>query len=653
MEPVVSLNTAPKQLVEAEESVASINFSLSAPPPPTGLTVSLKASNLADFSLGKAQVTGGTITLEPALQRTLQQALDGTREADVPGATIAIISPAGSWFGTSGVANIQTRAPLKADDRFQIGSITKTFVATTVLQLVQEGKLSLDDKLTKLLPDRVTKNIPNAANITLKQLLQHTSGIADYTDVLFTQAATNPGVFLQEWQPEELVGLINGVPPLVNPGEAWRYSSTNFILAGLIIEETTGKTIGREIRDRILTPLGLKNTFFATEETVTGGVVSGYWDFDRDGRLNDITGASLSWAGAAGAMVSNTQDLDTFARNLFKGNLLKPEILAQMLTTVPTNEPDNYSSYGLGVGTIESTNRLWYIHRGQTLGYRSNMWYEPKEDLTYIELINGFSRDNLSRDVLRPYREGIVDKVFNFTITSQNAEIRLPVTQDNIVEGTEMAIFSLESGTGYSVNSQAQSGEFTISEVRNPPPLPILVPITITSSTTKLVENQGSILKLDFTVEGGSVPVGGVPIRLTGDRAQILLEFLAGEIEFESPTETEFEFIESLLQADGVTVGAVSPDFSSFDLILTKPTASLSFKVFDDIFEEGTETFTYKLETEKKVTEDFYFYAPKDQADSVTFSISDGVPAGIGPKVGITANQTALYDTKSILTNYT
>jgi CubicO group peptidase (beta-lactamase class C family) len=464
MEPVISLKTQPQQLIETEESIASIKFDLSAPPPPTGLTVSLKATNLADFSLGKAQVTGGTITLEPALQRTLQQALDGTREADVPGATIAIVSPAGSWFGASGVANIQTRTPLKVSDRFQIGSITKTFVATTVLQLVQEGKLRLDDKLPQLLPDRVTKNVPNAANITLKQLLQHTSGIADYTDVLFTQAATNPGVFLQEWQPEEVVGLINGVPPLVNPGEGWRYSSTNFVLAGLIVEATTGKTIGREIRDRILTPLNLKNTFYATEEMIPGGVVSGYWDFDRDGRLNDITGASLSWAGAAGAMVSNTQDLDTFARNLFKGNLLKPEILAQMLETVPTNEPDNYSSYGLGVGTIESTNRLWYIHRGQTLGYRSNMWYEPKEDLSYIELINGFSRDNLSRDVLRPYREGIVDEVFNFTITSQNAEIRLPVTKDNVVEGTETATFSLEPGTGYGVNSQARSGQFIITD---------------------------------------------------------------------------------------------------------------------------------------------------------------------------------------------
>jgi CubicO group peptidase (beta-lactamase class C family) len=262
MEPVVSLKAQPKQLVEIEESIASINFSLSTPPPPTGLTVSLKATNLADFSLGKAQVIGGQITLEPALQQILQQALDGTREADVPGASIAIVSPAGSWFGASGVANTQTRTPLKADDRFQIGIITKTFVATTVLQLVQEGKLRLDDKLTQLLPDRVTKNVPNAANITLRQLLQHTSGIADYTDVLFTQAATNPGVFLQEWQPEELVGLINGVPPLVNPGEAWRYSSTNFVLVGLIVEATTDRSIGREIRDRILTPLGIDSTFF-------------------------------------------------------------------------------------------------------------------------------------------------------------------------------------------------------------------------------------------------------------------------------------------------------------------------------------------------------------------------------------------------------
>lgn len=473
MKPKVSFTTKPELLIESEETVALFNFSLSEPPPETGIVVNINVTNLSEFNLSQAQVEGGKITLEEEFEQQLQNALDGTRAAEIPGAAVAIVSPFGSWFGASGVANLENNTPLQPSDRFQIGSITKTFVATTALQLVEEGKLNLEDTLTTWLPESLTADIPNSEEITLKQLLQHTSGIADYVDVLFTQAATNPTVFLANWQPEQLVDLIDGVEPLFEPGESWIYSNTNFILAGLVIEAATGNNIAREIRDRIITPLNLNNTFFAEEEEIPGGFVSGYWDFDQNGTLNNITGASLSWAWTAGAMVSNTQDLDTFARNLFKGDLLEPQTLEQMLDTTPAIDSDNYSSYGLGVGTIESSNRFWYIHRGQTLGYRSNMWYSPQEDLTYIELINGFSRDNLVRDILPSFRQGIADSNFNFTITEQNAQISLPVANDGETEGEETATFTIEAGEGYEVNPDAQTGTFTIVDTSKVKPEPI------------------------------------------------------------------------------------------------------------------------------------------------------------------------------------
>ena len=367
------------------------------------------------------------------------------------------------------MANLEDNTPLQPSDRFQIGSITKTFVATVVMQLVEEDKLSLGDTLTTWLPESVTADIPNAEDITLENLLQHTSGVADYVDVLFNQAATNPAVFLAEWEPEELLDFIDDVEPSFAPGESWRYSNTNFILAGLIVEAATENNIASEIRDRILTPLNLENTFFAEEEEVPGGYVSGYWDFDQNGTLDNITAANLSWTWATGAMVSNTEDLDTFARSLFKGDLLEPETLEQMLDTTPAIDNNNYSSYGLGVGTIESPNRFWYIHRGQTLGYRSNMWYSPQDDLTYIELINGFSDDNLVRDLLPPFREGIADDTFNFTITEQNAQISLPVLNDGEIEGEETATFTVEPGEGYEVNEEANSGTFTIVDTGDEP----------------------------------------------------------------------------------------------------------------------------------------------------------------------------------------
>ncbi|WP_228059944.1 serine hydrolase [Plectonema radiosum] len=564
MNPQVSFTTEPELLIEEEETVSLLNFNLSEPPTETGTVVNINAPNLSEFNLTKTQVEGGEITLEPELQQQLQDALNGTRVEDVPGAAVAIVSPFGSWFGASGVASIENNTPLQPDDRFQIGSITKTFVATTVMQLVEEGKLNLDDTLTTWLPESITADIPSAEEITLEQLLQHTSGIADYVDVLFNQAATNPGVFLTDWQPEELVDLIDSEEPLFAPGESWQYSNTNFILAGLIVEAVTGNNIAAEIRTRILEPLNLENTFFAEEEEIPGGYVSGYWDFDQNGTLNNITSANLSWTWATGAMVSNTQDLDTFARSLFKGDLLEPETLKQMLDTTPAIDSNNYSSYGLGVGTIESPNRFWYIHRGQTLGYRSNMWYSPQDDLTYIELINGFSTDNLVRDLLPPFRQGIADDNFNFTITEQNAQISLPVLNDGEVEGEETATFTVEAGEGYEVNPDANSGTFTIVDTadENSGIEPI---VSFSTEPELLIESQETASLLNFSLSEPPSSLGTTITVNTPNLSEFNLNSIqtqGGEINLNNDIQSQLEtaLAEKIIaQVPGATIAITSP----------------------------------------------------------------------------------------------
>lgn len=242
----------------------------------------------------------------------LQTALDTNRPAEVPGAVAAILTPEGEWFGASGVANVAENRPLRPDDRFEAGSITKTFVAATLLQLVENGQISLNDTLTTWLTTSLTDPIPNASEITIKQLLNHTSGIADYLDIFTARAVTNPTLFLQEWEPEQLVGFVNGVEPFFAPGTDWRYSNTNYILAGEVIESVTGNGYGQEIRDRILNPLGLDNTFVFGEEEIPGGYISSYWDFNRDGVLDDLSITNLSWASAAGSIISNAEDLADF-----------------------------------------------------------------------------------------------------------------------------------------------------------------------------------------------------------------------------------------------------------------------------------------------------------------------------------------------------
>jgi D-alanyl-D-alanine carboxypeptidase len=173
----------------------------------------------------------------------------------------------------------------------------------------------------------------------------------------------------------------------------------------MIVESATQSNLASEIRSRIIEPLDLEDTFFADEEEIPGGFVSGYWDFDNDGTLNDISIANMSWAWSAGAMVSNSQDLIRFIEALLvKDKLLETETLTQMLTFVNSILSDSYDAYGLGIGRLESPGRLWYGHRGLTLGYRSNVFYSPIEDIFYVELINTRTNQNISNPIFAVWR---------------------------------------------------------------------------------------------------------------------------------------------------------------------------------------------------------------------------------------------------------
>ncbi|WP_413160460.1 serine hydrolase domain-containing protein [Capilliphycus salinus ALCB114379] len=375
-----------------------------------GLTETVKSASLVEdisenpFLLEVVNSSSFENTVSDQLDEQLNLIFDETTD-DIPGAFLAIISPRGTWLGTSGFSSLENQTPLTNEDRFQIGSITKTFVATVVLQLVEEGTLTLEDTLDEWLSSEVLENIPNSEQITIRQLLNHTSGIVDYSLPLFFQAQNNPGVFLREWQPEELLTFIANQNAYFSPGESWEYSNTNVILLGLIVEAVTGSNIAAEIRSRILEPLGLNNTFFAEEEPIPGGYVNAYWDFDGDGSFNNVSQANLSWAWAAGAMVSNPTDMARFIAGLLSGKLLETESLAEMLTVVEATNSENYDAYGLGIGALESPLRQWYGHRGLTLAHRSNLFYSPTDDIIYIELINSRDLDNISNPVFRAWRQ--------------------------------------------------------------------------------------------------------------------------------------------------------------------------------------------------------------------------------------------------------
>ena len=199
---------------------------------------------------GPASVQAPPATRAPADPAALQRQLDGVVEAGTPGVVALVRTGQQTWQGASGLGNLAAKRPARAGDRFRIGSVTKSFVATVALQLVGEDKFGLDDPLARWLPGLV----PNGDDITVRQLLNHTSGLYDYTDDL----PEPPRPF----QPRQLVAIATGHRPLFVAGKRFSYSNTNYILAGLVIERVTGQRLATQLQQRIVGPLSLGDTEF-------------------------------------------------------------------------------------------------------------------------------------------------------------------------------------------------------------------------------------------------------------------------------------------------------------------------------------------------------------------------------------------------------
>ncbi|MDC0765639.1 serine hydrolase domain-containing protein [Streptomyces sp. HD] len=283
-----------------------------------------------------------------------RKAIEAAVGDGVPGVTATAKDRHDTWSATAGVGNLKTGKPRSADDRYRVGSITKTFVATVLLQLEAEGRLSLDDRVDKWLPGQVRGNGHDGSRITLRQLLNHTSGIFNYTadDDFGRTYFLKDGFFKHRYdtqKPEELVALAMTHKPDFEPGTSWNYSNTNFVLAGMVIEKATGRPYGDAIRDRIIKPLHLTATSVpGTRVTVPGPSSRAYSKLAETttGPTYDVTKLNPSLAFSAGEMISNSTDLNRFYSALLRGKLLPREQLTEMTTTVPVDETNGY---GLGL----------------------------------------------------------------------------------------------------------------------------------------------------------------------------------------------------------------------------------------------------------------------------------------------------------------
>ena len=318
---------------------------------------------------GWCQDSRTTARLDSAIATTL-------RETGAPGAIVGVWGPRCRYEKAFGVADEATGAPMRTDFYSRIGSETKTFTVTGVLQLVDDGAVGLDDPIADYVP-----GVPEGERITLRQLARMQSGLFNYSEDERFQLdlVTDP---YRTFTPHELLDYSFAHPLDFPPGEGFHYSNTNTILLGLVIEEVSGLPLHEFLEQRVFEPLGLEDTSFPTDNAFPEPHAEGYTTLTPDGSETVATDWNPSWEWAAGAIISTLHDLRTWARAVATGTLLEPGTQAQRLETVAP--PGSDAGYGLGIFDVAG----WIGHNGSQPGYQSLTVHLPERRLTLVVLLN-------------------------------------------------------------------------------------------------------------------------------------------------------------------------------------------------------------------------------------------------------------------------
>ncbi|MCX5430018.1 beta-lactamase family protein [Streptomyces sp. NBC_00257] len=354
----------------------------------------------------------------PGLRKVLEEIVD----SGITGITLRVHDERGEWVGSAGVSELGGAAKPPVDGYVRIGSSTKTFIAALVLRLVAEGRVELDAPVAGCLP-----GFGVDGRITVRMLLQHTSGIFNFTGEYYEDGTVVAGIPAttagKEWvdnrfrtyRPAELVRLALSRPARFEPGADWSYSNTNYVLARLLIEQVTGRSVTEEMRRLILGPLGLSGTAVPTTGTeIAEPHAHAYYRYEDAGeeRTVDVTSLNPSWISSGGDMISTSRDLHTFISALVSGRLLPAELLAEMCTPHPTPIPG--MGYGLGV-FVQDTGRGGTVitHNGGAAGHAALMYSTPDGSRTLTGTLNYVDDAALSHAMaFQQATQRLVDEVF-------------------------------------------------------------------------------------------------------------------------------------------------------------------------------------------------------------------------------------------------
>ena len=314
------------------------------------------------------------------LDATFDKLFGESFQPDGPGAAVLVAQKGRIIYHKAfGMANLELGVPLRPDHVFRIGSVSKQFTAAAILQLMEQGKLSLDDDLTRFIPDYPTMG----KKITVEHLLTHTSGIKSYTEM----KEWTPEVHRKDFTPAALVDFFKNQPMDFEPGTQYQYNNSGYILLGYIIEKVSGESYGAYISEHIFKPLGMHNSYYGDVEPVIRYRVAGYSRSGTGGAYTNAAFLSMTQPYAAGSLMSTVEDLYTWTKALHSGKVIKPESFKKATTPyVLPNGSNTHYGYGLQMGNLFGSPTV--EHSGGINGFLSDLVYLPKEDVCVAILTN-------------------------------------------------------------------------------------------------------------------------------------------------------------------------------------------------------------------------------------------------------------------------
>ncbi len=347
----------------------------------------------------------------------VQKYMDSATAEKLSGVVIYINSPKyGKWIGVSGYSDIENKILIKKEDIFSLASIGKTYNAVAVLKLIEDGKLGLNDKIKKYLPQEITDSIPNAKEVTIKHLLGHTSGFHNYNrhPVLNELYLTGKLKLDTLSHMNALRRYAYGVYPHTKPLGTYQYSSTNYLLLTMIMDSILPEGHEAYLRKNILTNNGFSNSYY--KQTPPNNLVNHYGDINKDNVIENLSNETVettNWYSGDDGIYAPIEEAAGFLQKLIKGEILKEETLEDMMTWNDAKNPD----YGLGLMADKGFPYKFLMgHSGRGIGITTDLYYFPKQKMTIAIFCNTGLRSG-TKDISNAYykmRKKIMMKLFLF-----------------------------------------------------------------------------------------------------------------------------------------------------------------------------------------------------------------------------------------------